>query len=176
MSRKANFTAKERNQIKASLIGILEKSPFIIMACKKVGISRPTFYRWKDEDKDFAYDTQRAMDLGREDINEIGECKLMENVQGGNMSAIRFLLENNHPIYKKGKSMKKDTTPYSIDILDQFGNPIEKMLIGATGGSVILPENGRIDKSRTIKMPEEKTKPGPYYKSRAGRIHLKNSS
>ncbi len=152
MGRKANFSAKERNECKSSLIGMLEKSPFIEIACNKVGITRMTLIRWQKTDKDFSEDIQKAINLSREKINDLAESKLIGKIQEGNMTAISFWLRHNNPIYgKSGVSVKIE--------------PESKTLI-------IIPSNGRdcIDYKR-----KSKRKRDSFYNSLAGRNHLRNS-
>ena len=36
---------------KLALLAVLKEMPIVEVACKRVGISRGTFYRWQQEDK-----------------------------------------------------------------------------------------------------------------------------
>jgi len=47
-------TAKYRESIKAELLALTAKGYGISAACKKVGVSRPTYYNWKKKDPHFA--------------------------------------------------------------------------------------------------------------------------
>ena len=46
---------------KALMIETLEKVPIIQVACKRIGIARATFYRWKEEDSDLGTSVTEAV-------------------------------------------------------------------------------------------------------------------
>lgn len=89
---------------KKKLIEALEKSLGIVTpACKEVGVSRETFYRYYHEDKEF----KKAVD----DINEItldfAENQLLKKIKEGSERSILF--------YMKYKARKRGYTD-SLDI------------------------------------------------------------
>jgi len=90
----------ENNQeAKKQLIEILEKNPILQPACDRCGIGRSTFYRWKQEDKAFAKDVDKAIVEGRILVSELAESKLMSAIKSENLGAIRYWLTNNDPRY-----------------------------------------------------------------------------
>lgn len=94
-------TAITKRQIKekGALIDQLKKLPIIQIACEKTGVGRTTYYRWKKEDPDFAFDSEDAIQTGRNLINDMAESQLLSEIKEKNMTAIIFWLKHNHPIY-----------------------------------------------------------------------------
>jgi len=94
-------TAITKRQVKekGALIDQLKKLPIIQIACEKTGVGRTTYYRWKKEDPDFAFDSEDAIQTGRNLINDMAESQLLSEIKEKNMTAIIFWLKHNHPIY-----------------------------------------------------------------------------
>ncbi|MFA7277446.1 MAG: hypothetical protein WC101_00460 [Candidatus Gracilibacteria bacterium] len=92
--------------LKIELLKELEKAGNILIACQKVGISRATFYRWKETDKDFKKKATRAERLGRESSNDIAEYGLLKGAKEGKIEHIKYLLSHNSKRYKPNKSDK----------------------------------------------------------------------
>lgn len=65
-------------------------------ACKAVGISRQTYYRWLEEDADFKRDVEN---IG-EELLDNAERKLQEKIDMGDTSSLIF--------YLKTKGKKRD--------------------------------------------------------------------
>ncbi|MBU1143666.1 MAG: hypothetical protein KKH92_08495 [Firmicutes bacterium] len=77
----------------------LKKTPIIQIVCEKVGISRATFYRWKQDDLVFADAIDRAIFMGVELINDMAESQLLAAIRDQNMTAIIFWLKHRHRSY-----------------------------------------------------------------------------
>lgn len=84
---------------KSTVIKQLKKTPIVQVSCKKVGISRATFYRWKKEDKDFANQAESAIEEGLGLINDMAESQLITAIKEGNLTGIIFWLKNHHKQY-----------------------------------------------------------------------------
>lgn len=84
---------------KKALIEQLKKVPIIQIACERVGISRPTFYRWKKDDIEFAKTIKEALSEGVVFINELSESQIITLIKEKNLAAVRFWLRHNHPKY-----------------------------------------------------------------------------
>lgn len=80
------------------LLEALAEAPFVSHACKKLGVSRATFYRWR-ENTEFEQEVQDALEMGRARGCDIAEAALYKAMQDGNMTAIKFFLQNNEPRY-----------------------------------------------------------------------------
>ncbi len=97
---------------KSTVVKQLKKTPIVQVSCKKVGISRATFYRWKKEDKKFAQDVEAAIEEGLGLINDMAESQLITAIKEGNLTGIIFWLKNHHRQY----SPKLEVTTKDGDI------------------------------------------------------------
>jgi hypothetical protein len=93
-------TVKDR--IKADqdlLLEQLKKTPIVQIACEKTGVGRSTYYRWREEDKEFAKNADDALQEGSLLINDMAESQLLSAVRDKNMTAIIFWLKHHHKAY-----------------------------------------------------------------------------
>lgn len=88
-------------QIKNKFPELLEQNPIVQVACNKLGVSRSTYYRWQKKSKPFKRKTEAAVKIGNMKLCDLAESKLVQNVETGNQRAIEYLLNNNHPKYRK---------------------------------------------------------------------------
>lgn len=100
--------ARDLNKDKAKLIELLQANPFVGSACKKVGISRATYYRWRKDDLYFNRATDEALDISRSSINDLAESKLVQNIESNHFSSIVFWLKHNNEIYKTSTRLNFD--------------------------------------------------------------------
>lgn len=77
----------------------LKKTPVVQIACEKVGVARSTFYRWKDEDKEFAKEADQALAEGVALVNDMAESQLLSAIRDRNISAIFYWLNHRHSAY-----------------------------------------------------------------------------
>jgi hypothetical protein len=84
---------------KEALIEQLKKTPIIQLACEKTGVARATFYRWKNEDPEFAAKAEEAINEGASLVNDVAESQLMSAIRERNLTAIIFWLKHHHPNY-----------------------------------------------------------------------------
>lgn len=91
---------KKNEQNKQSLLEQLRKNPIVQIACEKTGVSRASFYRWKEEDKEFETAVDEAISSGCLLINDLAETQLIGAVKDRNFSAIMYWLKHHHPSYK----------------------------------------------------------------------------
>ena len=95
------------------LVEFLAESGNVSFACKRAGVSRDTYYRWRYEDE-FAVQADVAIALGKEFVNDLAHSQLIRNIQNGDMGAIKFQLGNCHDDYLPKKSVQ----PYRVS--DQY--------------------------------------------------------
>lgn len=91
---------KKNEQNKQLLLEQLHKNPIVQIACEKTGVSRASFYRWKEEDETFGKAVDEAVSDGRLLINDLAETQLIGAVKDRNFSAIMYWLKHHHPSYK----------------------------------------------------------------------------
>lgn len=84
---------------KELLIEQLKKTPIVQVSCEKAGVGRATFYRWKQEDQDFATKADEALAEGSALVNDVAESQLMSAIRDKNLTAIIFWLKHHHPSY-----------------------------------------------------------------------------
>ena len=84
---------------KEQVIEKLKQLPIVQVACEKSGISRATYYRWRNDDTKFTKLSDIALREGRLLINDIAESQLLTAIKDQNMTAIIFWLKYNHPSY-----------------------------------------------------------------------------
>lgn len=108
----------KRDKLKISLIDQLKQMPIVQIACKKVGVGRATYYRWRKEDKKFTEDANVAIAEGLLLINDLAESQLLSAIQDKNMAGIIFWLRHRHPSYTNKleitgnlKHSKEELTP-----------------------------------------------------------------
>lgn len=77
----------------------LKKTPVVQIACEKTGIARSTFYRWKEEDKEFAKEADQALAEGVALVNDMAESQLLSAIRDRNISSIFYWLNHRHPAY-----------------------------------------------------------------------------
>ena len=87
------------------LLEFLAESGNVSFACKRAGVSRDTYYRWRYEDM-FAAQADIAIASGKEFVNDLAHSQLIRNIQNGDMSAIKFQLGNCHDDYLPKKSVQ----------------------------------------------------------------------
>jgi hypothetical protein len=85
---------------KQALIEILKEMPIIQIACRKAGISRATYYRWRKEDKGFLERSEKALAEGVEFINDMSESQLISLIRERSWPAISFWLRKCNPKFK----------------------------------------------------------------------------
>ena len=91
---------KKSDKLKEALLEQLRKTPIIQIACEKLNISRMSFYRWKQEDKEFAAKVDEALLDGQLLVNDLAESQLISAVKDRNITAILAWLKHHHPAYK----------------------------------------------------------------------------
>ena len=80
------------------------KVPIVSVACEKLGLSRNTIYRWRNEDTEFRKEMDKAMKLGEESINDLAFSKEIMHIQRGEPWAIKHWIDNHHKNYIKPRS------------------------------------------------------------------------
>lgn len=85
-------------------LSLLAIRPNISAACAKIGLSRNTVYRWKDDDEGFKIRLEEALKMGVESINDLSEGTVIGAIKEGNVSAARYWLDNHKKEYIKPRS------------------------------------------------------------------------
>lgn len=100
MTSSKETTIKARQDAeKTLLIEQLKKTPIISVACDKTGVGRTSYYRWREEDKDFATKADKSLSEGILLMNDMAESQLLSAIKDGNMTAIIYWLKHRHSAY-----------------------------------------------------------------------------
>lgn len=100
MTSSKEITIKARQAAEKSLlIEQLKKTPIISVACDKTGVGRTSYYRWREEDKDFATKADKSLSEGILLMNDMAESQLLSAIKDGNMTAIIYWLKHRHSAY-----------------------------------------------------------------------------
>jgi predicted DNA binding protein len=102
------------NGNKAKLLVELKNTPIVQIACKRSGVSRATYYRWRKEDTGFADKADSALEQSASLINDMAESQLISAIKDKNLTAIIFWLKNHHKTYE---------TCVAVDAKLRFENP-----------------------------------------------------
>ncbi len=97
---------KRQSESKLALIGALKETPIIQIACKKAGVGRATYYRWKNEDGSFLKESNEAIKEGIEFINDMSESQVIQLIKEKKMPAIAMWLKNNSARYGASRSIQ----------------------------------------------------------------------
>lgn len=114
---------KKTNQTQQLFLEQLKKTPIVQIACEKLGIARSTFYRWKEEDKEFEKQVNDAVLEGHLMVNDLAESQLIGAVKDRNMNAIMYWLRHHHADYKN--KLEIEGTVNMIQVL----NPEQQKLV-----------------------------------------------
>lgn len=110
MAKKTSNITQRIQKQQDKILEYLAESGNVSYACKRVGISRETYYRWRDEES-FAVASDAAVVDGKAFVNDLAHTKLMQSIQEGYFPAVKFQLMNCHDDYHP----KKTTSPYRIE-------------------------------------------------------------
>lgn len=95
-----NKDLQDRTNVNRQLmIDQLKKTPVVQIACEKCNIARSTYYRWREEDPDFAKETDEALADGVAMVNDLAESQLLMAIKDRNISAIFYWLNHRHSAY-----------------------------------------------------------------------------
>jgi hypothetical protein len=73
----ANRQAKNKDK----LLEQLSKTPIVQIACEKTNVSRATYYRWRQEDSEFAEKADKAIGYGNLIMNDVAESQLLSLIK-----------------------------------------------------------------------------------------------
>lgn len=93
-------TIEERQeQDKQALLEALREMPIARVACKRAGISRATYYRWRNENKEFLSECYEAISIGMDAINDMSDSQLIALIGEKSLQAIKWWQQHNHERY-----------------------------------------------------------------------------
>ena len=115
---------KPLTKLQEQFLEILRNSAMnISVACEKTGISRRTFYYWKDNET-----FRELYEDAREELIDLAETKLMLQIKDGNIAAICFFLKTQakHRGYVERQEYEDTTKQKFIDAMKKASELEEK--------------------------------------------------
>lgn len=116
--------SRDQSAYKKRLLEQLQKTPIVEAACKKIGLPRSTYYRWRKDDEGFADACDETIELSVGRINDLAESQLINAIKEQNMSAITFWLKHHHKGYRnklqidaRVSSVQQELTPEQAEIV-----------------------------------------------------------
>ena len=91
----------KKERLKAKFVELLQEYPVIAAICKKIDVSRATYYRWRDEDISFRNMSDEAFAQGRDSINDLAESIVINGIKDSDYKWVRYWLDHNHANYVK---------------------------------------------------------------------------
>lgn len=88
----------------------LKKVPIIQVACEKIGISRSTYYRWCEQDSEFAKNAEASQSEGLAFVNDMAESQLLSAIRNQNLTAVMYWLNHRHKAYSNRLEVTTKTT------------------------------------------------------------------
>lgn len=130
------------NKSKELLIEQLRKTPIIQVSCEKTMIGRASFYRWRDEDKEFAKAAEKAIAEGEMLITDLSELQLINLIRDKNFPAINLWLR----VHSKKYSNKVEVTG-SLNIKEKPLSAEQQELVKKALGLAGLLTDKRTEKN-----------------------------
>jgi len=90
----------KKDKVRDLFLEQLRKIPIVQVVCEKVGVSRNSVYRWKQEDPEFAKEMEKALEEGEALVNDMSESQLITLIRKKNWHAISFWLRHRNPKYR----------------------------------------------------------------------------
>lgn len=112
---------------KAKMLKALRDTPIVTVVCQKTGIPRATYYRWRQDDREFAKAADESIEIGNNRVSDLAESKLVTLIQGGDFRAIAYWLNNKHPdyVYQKFASKEQKIPLEPVQVIDIKGRMLE---------------------------------------------------
>ena len=82
---------------KELLLSELRASAVVELACQKAEVGRSTYYRYRQQDPEFAKKADEALRDGTLLMNDMAESYLLSAIKNKNMAAITLWLRAHHP-------------------------------------------------------------------------------
>jgi predicted DNA binding protein len=98
-NKSKNTIEKHQSKEKDKVLEQLKKMPIAQLACERAGISRATYYRWRNDDKKFSESADKAIEEGEALITDMTESQLISLIRDRNFQALQLWLRHHHPKY-----------------------------------------------------------------------------
>ena len=138
--KKEQTIARRKAEQKELLLEQLRKVPILQIAFEKAGVSRATYYRWRNDDANFKKLAEEALSEGVELINDMGESQLITLIRDRNLPAISLWLRHHHPKYAPKLEITTRPKPPEQLTPEQEALVKKALRFAASGGN---PKHGK---------------------------------
>lgn len=138
---KSKTIVKRQQQDKEAVIENLKRMPIIEIACNKSGVSRATYYRWKEQDLVFSQAVDKAQEEGEALIRDVAVSKIIKGINDDNLTAAMYWLNHRDPRFSNKVEISTATKPQ--EALSKEQEEVVKKALALTG----LTESDQKDKS-----------------------------
>lgn len=122
----------KKTRVKDKFLDALKKVPIVQIGCEKVGVSRNSVYRWRNEDKKFAEEMDLAMAEGEAFINDISEGQLLNMIKEKSWPALAFWLRHRNPKFRDKVEITNNTSRINELTPEQEQIVREALQLGST--------------------------------------------
>ncbi|MDE1924933.1 MAG: hypothetical protein KGH79_02005 [Patescibacteria group bacterium] len=84
---------------KKKFLETLRENHVVLAVCRKTGVGKTTYYRWRQEDPEFAIEADLAIREGIELVNDAAESNIIAEIKNRDKDASKFWLKHRHPAY-----------------------------------------------------------------------------
>ncbi len=84
---------------KRRLLEVLHENHIVLAACRKTGIGKSSYYRWRGRDPKFAAAADTAIQEGVDLVNDAAEGAIVNAIKNQDTGAAKFWLKHRHPAY-----------------------------------------------------------------------------
>lgn len=108
---KSKIVERRQQKDKEAIIENLKRMPIIEIACNKSGVSRATYYRWKELDSAFSQAVDKAQEEGEALIRDVAVSKIIKGINDDNLTASMYWLNHRDPRFSNKVEISTITKP-----------------------------------------------------------------
>ena len=128
---KSKTIVKRQQKDKEAVIENLKRMPIIEIACNKSGVSRATYYRWKEQDPAFSLAVDKAQEEGEALIRDVAVSKIIKGINDDNLTAAMYWLNHRDPRFSNKVEISTTTKPQ--EALSKEQEEVVKKALALTG-------------------------------------------
>lgn len=98
----------KKDRVREKFLDELRRTPIILVACEKVGISRNSVYTWMKKDPAFLRAVDDAMQEGTGLVNDVAESNVLNGIKAKDAGYTKYWLSNKHKDYKRPYIVRND--------------------------------------------------------------------
>ena len=104
-AKKRRLTIEKRQKRKKErLLESLRKIPVVEAACRNAEVARANYYRWLNEDQNFAGCAEQALREVVDLVSDKAESNIISKINVGDIATSKYWLDNHKKEYKKPRA------------------------------------------------------------------------